>query len=145
VPSPDPEVRLVELPPDAVRRIEQDQVVWFTTVTDSGVPAPNPVWFIRDGDDLLVYSQPTSRRVHNIGPRPTVTLHFNSDAGGGDVVVITGLAEVAPGRKPSARPAYLAKYEASITGELGTTVDEIDATYDTEIRVHPTKVRLTDG
>jgi PPOX class probable F420-dependent enzyme len=135
----------VELPPDAVRRIEQDQVVWFTTVSDRGVPAPNPVWFVRDGDDVVVYSKPSSRRVHNIAQRPDVTLHFNSDAGGGDVVVITGRAELAPGRKPSAQPGYLEKYEASITGELGTTVADIDATYDTEIRVRPTKVRLTDG
>jgi PPOX class probable F420-dependent enzyme len=135
----------VELPPDAVRRIEQDQVVWFTTVADSGVPAPNPVWFVRDGDDLVVYSQPTSHRVHNIRQRPDVTLHFNSDAAGGDFVVITGRAEVAPGRKPSAQPGYLEKYEASITGELGMTVDEIDSTYDTEIRVRPTRVRLSEG
>jgi PPOX class probable F420-dependent enzyme len=135
----------VELPPEAVRRIEQDQIVWFTSVSDSGVPAPNPVWFVRDGDDLVVYSEPTSRRVHNIGQRPDVTLHFNSDPGGGDVVVITGRAQATPRSKPSARPAYLEKYQASITDELHTTVDEIDATYDTEIRVRPTRVRLTPG
>jgi hypothetical protein len=27
---------------------------------------------------------------------------------------------------------------------LGTTVDEIDRTYDTEVRIRPTRVRLTD-
>jgi PPOX class probable F420-dependent enzyme len=135
----------VQLPPDAVRHIEQDQVVWFTSVSDGGVPAPNPVWFVPDGDDLVVFSQPSSRRVHNIGARPVVTLHFNSDPSGGDVVVITGRASVTHGSKPSALPAYLEKYESEITGALGTTVAEIDATYDTEIRVRPTRVRGTDG
>jgi hypothetical protein len=73
-----------------------------------------------------------------------VTLHFNSDPDGGDVVVITGVAALAPGRRPSALGAYLDKYEATITGPLGTTVDEIDRTYNTEIRIRPTRVRLTD-
>jgi PPOX class probable F420-dependent enzyme len=135
----------VELPAEALRRIEADHVVWFTTVSDRGVPVPKPVWFVRDGDDLVVFSQPSSRRVHNIAQRPVVSLHFNSDAEGGEVVVITGRATATHGCKPSALPAYLAKYEASITGALGTTVADIDATYDTEIRVTPTRVRLTDG
>jgi len=72
-----------------------------------------------------------------------VTLHFNSDPHGGDVVVITGEAAVTPDRPPSGLRAYVDKYESSITGPLGTTVDEIDRTYNTEIRIRPTRVRLT--
>jgi PPOX class probable F420-dependent enzyme len=135
---------LVDMPNEALSRITKDKVVWLTTVTDSGAPAPNPVWFVPDGDDIVVFSTPGARKVHNITQRPTVTLHFNSDLEGGDVVVITGHATVAHGRRPSALGAYLEKYEASITGPLGMTVDEIDRTYDTEIRVRPTRVRLTD-
>ena len=41
-------------------------------------------------DDLLVISDPRSRKVHNIERQPTVTVHFNSDLAGGDVVVIAG-------------------------------------------------------
>jgi PPOX class probable F420-dependent enzyme len=134
----------VDMPNEARRRIAQDKVVWLTTVTDRGAPAPNPVWFVPDGDDIVVFSTPGARKVHNITQRPTVTLHFNSDPEGGDVVVITGNAAVAHGQRPSALEAYVDKYEASITGSLRTTVDVIDRTYDTEIRVRPTRVRLTD-
>jgi PPOX class probable F420-dependent enzyme len=134
----------MDMPSEAQRRISQDRIVWLTTVTDRGAPAPNPVWFVADGDDLVVYSTPAARKVRNIEKRPTVTLHFNADPDGGDVVVITGEAAVTPGRRPSAMRAYLDKYESSITGALGTTVDEIDRTYDTEIRIRPTRVRLTD-
>lgn len=67
-----------------------------------------------------------------------------ADPDGGEVVVITGEATVTRGRKPSALRSYLDKYEASITGPLGMTVDEVDRTYYTEIRVRPTRVRLTD-
>ena len=133
----------MDLPAEARRRIESDTVAWLTTITDSGAPAPNPVWFVPDGDDLIVFSAPSSRKVHNIKQRPQVCLHFNSDATGGDIVIINGLAELALGQKPSAQPGFLAKYEAAITGELGTTVEAIDAEFDTRIRITPTRVRLT--
>ena len=135
--------RTVDIPPEAARRIAEDHVVWLTTVTDSGVPAPNPVWFLPDGDDLVVYTEPGSRKVHNIGQRPNVSAHFNSDRKGGDVVVITGVASLAHGRSPSRFPGYLDKYEAAIVGPLGMTVEEIDRTYDTEVRIRPTRIRLT--
>jgi PPOX class probable F420-dependent enzyme len=133
----------MEMPPAAQRHIDNDHVVWFTSVTDGGAPAPNPVWFVADGDDLMVFSEPTSRRVHNIGQRPLVALHFNSDPHGGDVWIITGTATIRHGVKPSSAPGYLDKYRASIEGELQTTVEAIDATYNTEIRVHPINIRTT--
>ena len=43
----------MELPNEAQRRISQDKVAWLTTITDRGGPAPNPVWFVPDGDDLV--------------------------------------------------------------------------------------------
>ncbi len=131
------------IPAEARRRIEQDRVVWLTTVTDRGIPAPNPVWFVPDGDDLVVFSEPGSRKVHNIEQRPMVSLHFNSDAAGSDVVVITGHAELAHQQPPSRFPGYLDRYHADIVGPLDMTVDEIDEAYDTRIRIRPTGVRLT--
>jgi PPOX class probable F420-dependent enzyme len=133
----------MEIPNEAQRRIAEDRVVWLTTVTDRGMPAPNPVWFVPDGDDLVVYTSPTSRRVHNLEQRPFASLHFNSDAHGGDVVVITADVEIAHGRAPSAFPGYLDKYEGDILGALATTVQAIDDTYNTQLRMGPRKVRLT--
>ncbi|MET0577415.1 MAG: pyridoxamine 5'-phosphate oxidase family protein, partial [Ilumatobacteraceae bacterium] len=80
----------MEIPEGARKRLEADEVVWLTTVTDAGAPAPYPVWFVVDGDDVVVFSQPSTRRVHNIAQRPVVSLHFNSDPHGGDVWIITG-------------------------------------------------------
>jgi PPOX class probable F420-dependent enzyme len=133
----------MEIPKEARRRIAEDRVVWLTTVTDSGVPAPNPVWFVPDGEDLVVYTSPTSRRVHNLTKRPVASLHFNSDPHGGDVVVITADVEVTHRQRPSAFPGYLAKYEADILGPLATTVEAIDETYHTQLRLHPRRIRLT--
>ncbi|SDD84787.1 pyridoxamine 5'-phosphate oxidase family protein [Rhodococcus tukisamuensis] len=114
-------------------------------MTDSGVPSPNPVWFVPDGDDLVVFTAPESRKVQNVRQRPTVTLNFNSDPPGGDIVVIKGTVSATPNVKASGLPGYLDKYETAITGELGTTVAEIDRIYSTELRITPTRVRLTPG
>ncbi len=133
----------MEIPKEAQRRITEDRVIWLTTVTDRGVPAPNPVWFVPDGDDLVVYTTPTSRRIHNLTRRPVASVHFNSDEHGGDVVVITGDVEMTHGQPPSAFPGYLAKYEDDILGPLATTVEAIDETYNTQLRIHPRKIRLT--
>lgn len=130
----------LEIPDGARARLAADQVVWLTTITDDGAPAPYPVWFVPDGDDIVVFSQPSARRVHNIAQRPQVSLNFNSDPHGGDVWVLTGTARTTPGVRPSGAPGYVDKYGASIEQELQTTVEEIDATYDTEIRITPTKV-----
>lgn len=135
----------MDIPPEARRRIAGDRVVWLTTVTDRGAPAPNPVWFVPAHDDLVVFTAPGSRKVHNIEQRPAVSLHFNSDPAGGDVVVITGEIEVTHDQAPSAFPGYLDRYEADITGPLGMTVDQIDQTYNTRIRLTPTRVRLTES
>lgn len=134
----------MNLPPEAQRRIDEDHVGWLTTVTDSGAPAPNPVWFVADGDDLVVFTDPHTWKVHNIEQRPTVSVHFNSDPVGGDVVVITGEVAMDHGQAPSAIPAYLDKYREGIKA-LGITVEELDRTYNTRLRIRPKRVRLTAG
>lgn len=68
--------------------------MWLTTVTPSGAPLPRPVGFLWDGgENVSVYSQPGAR-VRNIGRNPKVTLNFRGDANGGDIVVLSGTAEV---------------------------------------------------
>jgi PPOX class probable F420-dependent enzyme len=133
----------MKLSPDTRRRIAEDRVVWLTTTTRSGAPAPNPVWFVADGDDLIVFSDPSSRKVANIERSPVVTAHFNCDRDGGDVVILTGRAELTHGQIPSRFPGYLDKYHDDIVGPLETTVEDIDRTYDTLIRIRPSGERLT--
>jgi len=133
----------MEIPKEAQRRIAEDRVVWLTTVTDGGVPAPNPVWFVPDGDDIVVFTTPGSRRVHNLGQRPVASLHFNSDEHGGDVVVLTADVDVTHDRLPSAVPDYMAKYKGDILGPLASTVETFDGTYNTELRLRLRKIRLT--
>jgi PPOX class probable F420-dependent enzyme len=132
----------VDLPAEARKRIETDEIAWLTTVTDSGAPAPNPVWFVPDGEDLLVFAQPGSGKARNIAARPRVTLHFETrDPAGSDVIVIHGSATLEHGVKGSVQPGYLAKY-AAVMPQIEFTVEDLDNDYDTCIRITPSRVRV---
>lgn len=129
--------------PEAVRhRIETDDVAWLTVVTPSGAPAPNPVWFLPDGDDLLVFVQPHSAKARSIAAEPRVTLHFETtDPAGSDVIVIHGRATLEAGVKGSRQPGYLEKY-STLMEQIEFTVDDLDTGYDTCIRITPTRFRV---
>ena len=49
------------------QRLREDAVIWLTSVAADGTPQPNPVWFLWDSHTVLVYNQPTARRLVLIG------------------------------------------------------------------------------
>jgi PPOX class probable F420-dependent enzyme len=73
------------------RRLADETVIWLVTTSNDGSPQPSPVWFIREGDTLLIFSKPDAPKVRNIRARPRVALHFNTDVHGEDVVVFHGV------------------------------------------------------
>lgn len=129
------------VPLEARRRLTDDHVVWLTTVGDSGTPAPNPVWCALDGDDIVVFTTFDAVRVHNIVQRPAVSLNFNSDPLGGDLVIISGSAVIRRPARPSAVASYRAKYESAMADLHDMTIEQFDEAFDTEIRIRPEKVR----
>jgi PPOX class probable F420-dependent enzyme len=122
----------------AARRLREESVVWLTTVTPSGAPLPRPVGFLWDGGELVsMYSQPGAR-VRNIAANPRVTLNFDGDGRGGDIVVLSGTARVVPDAPAAdANPAYLEKYAAQIE-RFGMTPASYAARF-----CFPVQVRLT--
>ena len=46
--------------------LANDQIVWLTTVTPAGRPAPRPVWFVWDGSEVLIYSLPDGAKLRHI-------------------------------------------------------------------------------
>ena len=109
-----------ELGERVLQRLEHEIVIWLTTVSKDGTPQPNPVWFLWDGETILIYSQPDAAKVHNITRSPKVSLHFEgADVVGGDVIVLTGEARVDlhSGSIPQGRdPSY--KHNSSTGGTL---------------------------
>lgn len=125
-----------ELTGQIEKHLVGDRIVWLTTVTPSGRPAPRPVWFIWDGTAVVIYSQPHGAKLKHIAANEQVSLHFNCTPDGGDVVVVSGRAEVLQGAPlPSQVPGIVDKYRARMES-LGYTLDWLDG-YNTAICVTP--------
>jgi PPOX class probable F420-dependent enzyme len=123
------------------KRLADEQVVWLTTVDSSGAPQPNPVWFLWDGQTALIYSQPDQAKIRNIERSGRATLNFNSDFHGGDVVVLTGTAQIETAAPPvDQNQAYVEKYADGIAS-INMTPESFAASYSVPIRVTPTKLR----
>jgi PPOX class probable F420-dependent enzyme len=124
-----------------MRRLNEEIVIWLSTLNPNGAPSSVPVWFLWDGESILIYSQPHAPKVRNVEQHSQVELHFNSDATGGDVIRIAGQAVIDRTAPPfNQLPAMVAKYRAAVQ-RLGTTPEDFAAAYSTPIRVTPGKVR----
>lgn len=126
----------------AAARLERELVVWLTTVNPEGQPQPSPVWFLPDGDELLVYSRADTPRVANLQVNPRVALSFDGDGEGGDVVVLEGEARITRERTASTDvpEAYVAKYAAKLAA-YGWTVESFLVDYPVELRIRVTRLR----
>jgi PPOX class probable F420-dependent enzyme len=123
------------------RRLRVEQVIWFTTVGRDGTPQPNPVWFLWDGEGIVVYCLASAKRVAHVRGRPQVALNFDGDGRGGDIVVLTGRAHLAEDQ-PAAHecPPYLEKYRAGMAAVSGSP-EAFSQTYSVPIRVEVTAAR----
>jgi PPOX class probable F420-dependent enzyme len=125
----------------AARHLREETVVWLTSVTPTGAPLPNPVWFLWDGDEtIVIYSMPGAR-VRNIEANPHVSLNFAGDGRGGDIVVLSGRATIDPDAPPAtAADDYRAKYDAQIT-RIGMTPESFAERYSVPLRIQLTRLR----
>jgi PPOX class probable F420-dependent enzyme len=123
------------------RRLRDETIGWLTTVGADGTPQPSPIWFLWDGQTILIYSQPNTPKLRNIERNPRVALNLDGDGRGGDIVVLTGEARVdrdAPGAADHTE--YLEKYRQGIE-RIGMTPKQFAASYSVPIRMTPTKLR----
>jgi PPOX class probable F420-dependent enzyme len=128
----------IVLSTEITKRLQEEDIIWFTTVSPKGIPTPNPVWFYWDGEYIIVYSQPESFRVRNIKNNPHVALTLQGvDGIGNNVVIINGEAELHLDNQ-TVPAAYWKKYTRLLQH---MTPEEMTASYNVEIRVKPAKIR----
>jgi len=125
-----------------LQRSAADAIIWLTTTAADGTPQPNPVWFIDDGDDLVIYSKPNQAKLTNIGRNPHISCHLQSDIYGDDVQILTGTARIVDPATISTETLdrYMAKYAEGIAS-LGSTPEKFAAAYSVGIRFTPGKLR----
>lgn len=127
----------------AMRHLKREYFAWLTTIDASGRPQPRPVWFILEGDTLLIYSQPGAFKLKHIINNPNVSLHFNTpDAKGEeDVIVFSGTAMIDPKAELVHKNSeYMRKYRTGIK-TLGATPQQFTQAYSTAIRITLTSLR----
>ncbi len=124
------------------RRLREELIIWLTTIGADGTPQPNPVWYLWDGgESMLIYSLNDASRERNIERDPHVSLNFDGNGTGGDIIVLTGTARIAR-EEPQAdqNDTFSQKYQARIAGSFGTPAN-FAAKYSVPIRVTIQKVR----
>lgn len=136
---------LIDTSTDFGKRVEErlrnDELLWLTTVAPDGTPQPSLIWFVWDGETILIYSQPNTPKLRNIAMNPRVSLNFQANPEGEDVVVLTGQAAVDPTAPPSNQHEEYRRKYAQGTVHIGMTPDTLAAEFAVAIRVTPTKVR----
>jgi PPOX class probable F420-dependent enzyme len=124
-----------------VRRLNEEQIGWLTTMGPDGTPQPSPIWFLWDGETALVYSQPKTPKLRHIAANPRVSLHLDGNGRGGDIVILTGDARIDDATPPANDlPAYVTKYADGIQG-IGHTPESFAQAYSVPIRFTPSKLR----
>jgi PPOX class probable F420-dependent enzyme len=129
--------------PDIQERLDGELVAWMTTVNADGQPQTSPVWFLVQGEDIVVYSLGKTPRTRNIAANARICLNLNSTSSGGKVVIIEGTAQIVAEGPPANEDAeYRAKYEGPID-DMGMTPESFAAEYHVRIHIQPTRLRAS--
>jgi PPOX class probable F420-dependent enzyme len=120
------------------RFLDEEPVVWLSTVRPDGRPHLVPIWFSWDGAALTVFSKPHAQKVRNLCANPTVMLALGEAEEDFDVGLVEARAELLSDTPRTLPPAHLAKYGARMA-ELGLGPEEFLRTYSQVIRIVPTR------
>ncbi len=93
------------------QRLHDNIIVWLTTVRPDGRPHSVAVWFLWDGESILIFSKPNQQKLHNIEHNPNVVLAIDNTNEGDDPIVLEGQATLLTNSDvDTTLAAYAAKY-----------------------------------
>ena len=122
------------------QRLHNDYVIWLHSTRPNGHPHAVVVWFLWDGESVLIFSQPKNQKVHNIQHNQNVLLALDNTNNGDDPITIEGTATLLTWSDVNSMIAtYTQKYSEGIK-ELGITPEQMAAAYSQAIRITPTRV-----
>ncbi len=125
------------------QRLRTESIVWLTTVDTKGVPQPTPVWFLWDEatSTFLIYSLTHAKRLAHLQHNSQVSLNFDGNGKGGDIIVFAGQARVSQDDPPADQVStFVEKYRTFLT-TLFTTPANFASKYSVALRIHPTAIR----
>jgi PPOX class probable F420-dependent enzyme len=126
--------------PALVKLLDEELIGFLTAVSPDGQPQASPVWYLRDGEDIVVYNRPSSPRLVSIAANPKVAFNLRGDRHGDVVVTLEGEARVEDLPLPTEFPGYLDKYGSEIV-RIGFTPEAFGVGYNVALRIVVTRVR----
>jgi PPOX class probable F420-dependent enzyme len=121
------------------QRLRTDRITWFVTVRPDGRPHAVAVWFLWEGDTILIFSRPNNQKIRNLQVNSNVLLALDDTHQGSDPITIEGTATLlATGDVDTTHTAYVEKYAGGIK-QLGSTPEKMATEYSQAIRIRPTR------
>jgi PPOX class probable F420-dependent enzyme len=126
-------------------RLGKNLIIWFGSVRPDGRPHLVYVWFLWDGKNILIFSQPNSQKIQNVRHNPHVTLALDETTEGEDMVILEGKAELLddPAMNPTL-PAFAAKYDSALQ-RVSLTAEAMAAVYSQALLITPTRFLHRQG
>jgi PPOX class probable F420-dependent enzyme len=117
--------------------LDEERVVWLSTVRPDGTPHLVPTWFLWDGEALVVFSKPSAAKVRNLRANPRLMIAIGDPEDDFAVGLIE--AEATCSEEVAHVPdAFFAKYADELRpGRLDAAT--FRATYTQAIRIVPTR------
>ena len=130
----------LDAPTARIDRLLQDEpVVWLSSVRPDGGPHLVPIWFSWDGREILIASKPHAQKVRNVRGNPSVMLALGEAEDDFDVGLLEGRAELLDAPAAECLPStHLAKYRRQMAG-IGLSPAEFLTTYSQVIQIVPTR------
>ena len=99
-------------------RLAAEPVIWLGTTGPDGRPHHVPVWFCWRDPEMLIFSMPGTGKLSHLRQNPQVALNLDTAAGGLDVVLAEGRAELSEGAAGTVE-AMTGPFAAKYAGLLG--------------------------
>jgi PPOX class probable F420-dependent enzyme len=119
-------------------RLDREPIAWLSTTRPDGRPHVVPVWFVWDGESIVVLSKPDAQKVRNVRDNPNVMLALGTPRDDFDVEFVEGVAELVPEACEPCHSRLATKYEAAME-RLGVTSQRFFETYRQAMRITPTR------
>ncbi|MGH2550155.1 MAG: TIGR03667 family PPOX class F420-dependent oxidoreductase [Thermomicrobiales bacterium] len=123
-------------------QLQRELIGWLVTVSPDNLPQPSPVWFHWNGaDSITIFSKPNTPKLRNIENNPHVSFHFDSEARGEQITILSGTASITT-EVPNVlnSPEYRAKYEADLL-LIGSSAEQMSAEYTVPIVITLNRLR----
>lgn len=127
----------------AIARLRDEQIAWIISIRPNGFPHAVPVWFLWHDNQVIIFSEPGTVKLHNMRANPHALVHLEAGPAGEYLTVLQGLAEISD--QPATAwidrigDAYGTKYATGLAG-LKLTLQQMAAQYSVVTCVTPTKL-----